>query len=666
MRELAHVYGRHALAGIDLGVEPAIEIGGRLHGAVERRLVSARWLAGTILTGVAGTALIGVSIYTALDRHAVRPRRPEFAVLTRNPVSADEGLQRGDRLVRKADIVAEKQSFRAPTAVTVGDKQVIRLRAYTRVGTTLTLTPTDQADQVPPFNPLKMLGDDQPNANPDLPPDPGLALDASEVAFVTSDLLTADPAAFGPGLTRADAAAQVGEQIRVNTQVGSTAKVPLPPQFLLMRASRPSLDAANILAFAGVASPNAQPSAISVRMTPENVVVVPRTEAGREPAPEERLVVLRHGDTLDSVLRDSAAGRDQTRGIIEAFGARPGQQPVAEGRRVRIMQAAGEDGRMRIARLSVYADETLETTIALADDGHYVKVDAVEKAQPRVAQNPDEEEDQGGMRLYDSIYQTALKQQIPPGVIGAMVRIFSNDIDFQQPVQGGDSFDAFYTSDEDGDGRPDLLFASVTVRNEVFRYYRFTVPDDPAPEFFDDGGRSMRKFLIRQPVPSGVFTSGFGVRFHPILGYTRPHTGVDWAAPVGTPIQAAGNGTLIKVERSSSYGNHIEIQHANGYITTYSHMVGFARGMAEGIKVRQGQVIGYLGQTGLATGPHLHYEVIVNGRFVDPMRVKLAHSRDITGPQLGDFKREHDRIDALMASAPNAMPAGPPQTHAEN
>ena len=258
------------------------------------------------------------------------------------------------------------------------------------------------------------------------------------------------------------------------------------------------------------------------------------------------------------------------------------------------------------------------------------------------------------MRLYDSLYQTALKQQLPPGIIATLIRVLSNDVDFQQSVQGGDSLDVFYTDDDDTDAKQDLLFAAVTIRNEVFRYYRFALPDSTAPEFCDDAGRSMRKFLIRTPVTSGGFTSGFGMRFHPILGYTRPHTGVDWSAPVGTPILAAGNGTVLKAERSSGYGNHVEIQHANGYVTTYSHMIGFARGIAEGAKVRQGQVVGYLGATGLATGPHLHYEVIVNGRCVDPMRVKLARARDISGPQLADFKKEHDRIDALMAGAPNA------------
>lgn len=662
--------GRHGFvhAGPVLGVEPAIEAVARRHGAGDRRLVSKRWLAGTVLTALAGGGLIGIAIYAALDRQAIVVQAPEFAVLTRKDGADDgSGPQKGDRLVKRVDVVAEKQAFRAPTTVSVGDKQVVRLRDYTHVATTLTVTPTDLADQVPPFNPLKLLAGDAPDATGDAPADPGPALDAEDVAFVTSDLSATDPAAFLPGLSRAEVAAQVARQLKADGAAGAKPPLALPPQLLLMLTSRAGVEAAGALAFANPAEgPSARAASLQVKMVPENVTAVARQDMLHEAGQlEDRLVILRHGDTIDNVLKANGATPEQVRAIVDAFGAARGEPPVAEGRRVRLLLAETEDRPgLQIARVSVYADETLETTIAVDDDGRYVKVEAAEPvARPSPSASGDEDDEGGaGLRLYDSIYQTALKQQIPPGVIATMIRIFANDIDFQQSVQGGDSFDAFYTSDDDD--RPDLLFASITVRNDVYRYYRFQMPDETASEFFDDNGRSMRKFLIRTPVPAGVFTSGFGMRFHPILGYSRPHTGVDWAAAVGTPILAAGNGTVLTAERSSSYGNHVEIQHANGYITTYSHMVGFARGLTEGVKVRQGQVIGYLGQTGLATGPHLHYEVIVNGHFVDPMRVKLARSRDIEGKPLADFKREHDRIDALMASAPN--PVSSPQKRASN
>ena len=143
--------------------------------------------------------------------------------------------------------------------------------------------------------------------------------------------------------------------------------------------------------------------------------------------------------------------------------------------------------------------------------------------------------------------------------------------------------------------------------------------------------------------------SGFGSRRHPILGYTKMHTGVDWAAPMGTPIYASGNGTVEKAGWESGYGKYIRLKHNNGYETAYGHMTAFARGMDPGVKVRQGQVIGFVGSTGQSTGPHVHYEILVNSRFVDPMRIKLPRGRVLDGTILAAFEHERDRFDGMMA-----------------
>ncbi|WP_442916020.1 M23 family metallopeptidase [Lichenihabitans sp. Uapishka_5] len=645
---------------IDLGVEPPIEASGRRHAAFDRRRVSLRWMFGTILTGLVGGGLIGLAIYASLEQNAIAPRQPDFvASVPVEPASGpDDGPRRADRLIKNADIVADKQTFSAPVTVAVGDKQVMRTQSFTRVSTTLALAPTGFADQVPDFNPMKLLaGNDQSPAEG--PIDPGPALDDSDMSFTVKDLSTADPSHFSGGLGKEEVQAQVSEFLR-GAESPSDKLTMLPAQMLLMRTSRASLNFAGTLGFAAPENPLANPfSSIEVKMVPENVTVVQQSMRGHEGADTaERLVVLRHGETLEGVLQANGADAAAVRGIVTAFGARRGEAPVAEGRRLRLL-IVGRSGKSagQIARVAVYADETLETTVALEDSGDYVQVSRLE-AKPVVAAKPkdddDEDDDAGGMRLYQSLYETALKQGIPKPIIDDLVRIFGNDVDFQRSVSAGDTLDCFY-ADADQDSHDELLFASVTVHNESYRYYRFQDPEGSV-DYFDENGRATQKFLIRKPVPVGEVTSGFGMRFHPVLGYSRPHTGVDWGAPIGTPILAAGSGVLLTVERSSSYGNHIEIQHPNGYVTTYSHMSGFARGMADGTHVRQGQVIGYLGQTGLATGPHLHYEVIVNGHFVDPMRVKLARTREMDGKMMTSFKKEHDRINALMASAPNAMP----------
>jgi murein DD-endopeptidase MepM/ murein hydrolase activator NlpD len=193
-----------------------------------------------------------------------------------------------------------------------------------------------------------------------------------------------------------------------------------------------------------------------------------------------------------------------------------------------------------------------------------------------------------------------------------------------------------------------VLYASLTVGGETKKYYRFQTPDDGVVDFYDETGKSAKKFLVRKPVNNAIMRSGFGGRRHPILGYVRMHTGVDWATAYGTPIFAAGNGVLEKAGLAGGYGKYIRIKHNNGYETAYGHMSAFAKGMEVGKQVRQGQVIGFVGSTGESTGPHVHYEILVNGRFVDPMRIKLPRGRSLEGPMMTGFEKERDRLDTMM------------------
>jgi murein DD-endopeptidase MepM/ murein hydrolase activator NlpD len=267
----------------------------------------------------------------------------------------------------------------------------------------------------------------------------------------------------------------------------------------------------------------------------------------------------------------------------------------------------------------------------------------------------EEDEEGGGVPLYNSLYETALKHDLPRQTVEELIRIFGYDVDFQKRVAPGDNFELFYALDEEAGDRPEILYAAFTIGGEPRRVFRFQSPDDGSVDYFDEGGRSLKKFLIRKPIAGGQLRSGFGVRRHPILGYSKMHTGVDWADRHGTPIVAAGNGTVIKAEWDSGYGRRIEIQHTNGYVTSYNHQSAFARGVAPGVRVRQGQVIGFVGSTGLSTGPHLHYEIIVNGRFVDPMKIRVPRGRELDGRLLAEFKRQREQVEALIqrSGAPN-------------
>ncbi len=655
--------GKHAAFFVPIGAEPPIDVrGGRAAPDANRR-VSLRWLIGTGLTGLIGAGLLGGAIYAAFDREANFAEAPTRAILARKepPEGVRVNPSKGDRIVKPVNVIAAKHTFKAAVAVRVGDKEVLRTHTFTRVATTLTLADMGLSSDIPRFNPLKLLADAR-NPAPDLE-EPAPAPDTEEVTFTSANLSPTEFEGQKTALSLEEVRAQVAETVKNDESSGAKAPLPLPPQLLLMRTSRAALDAAgpnDALATPGVS--NSPFSSIEVHMVPENVTVVPRTapppvDGAHASGAGERLVVVGHGQGIRDVLVAAGVSRDVAAAVKDAF---HGDDPAKEGRRVKLTFSESENGKGSVlARVSVYDGEELKAAAALADDGRFVQVEsratAENKGKRRIAEESDESDDAGAMRLYNSFYETALKQDIPRPIIDQMVRIFGNDVDFLRAVRAGDSIDAFYDDGDKANGRhAELLFASITTRGETYKYYRFESPKDGGVDYFNPEGQSSRRFLLRKPVAEGRMSSPFGMRYHPILHYWRMHTGVDWAAPIGTPIFAAGNGVVIKAGWTSGYGRRVEIKHINGYETTYNHMSAFGRGITKGVHVRQGQVVGYIGMSGLATGPHLHYEVIVNGHFVNPLRVKIGRQHVLEGKALAAFKRDRDRIRALMAKAPIA------------
>jgi murein DD-endopeptidase MepM/ murein hydrolase activator NlpD len=262
--------------------------------------------------------------------------------------------------------------------------------------------------------------------------------------------------------------------------------------------------------------------------------------------------------------------------------------------------------------------------------------------------------------LYASLEYTAAQQGVEQDDILKILRIHAYETDFRQPVRAGDGFEFFFDVKQgdkvSDDTLGDLLATSITGSGETHRFYRFRTPDG-VTDFYDETGSTSRKFLMRRPVRGDDvrITSGFGLRRHPILQVSRMHYGVDWACAPGTPIMAAGNGVIEEAGRKGEYGNYVRIRHPNGYKTAYGHMSRIAPGMTEGIRVRQGQIIGYVGQTGMASGPHVHFEVLVNGGHVDPMTIQVPRERQLEGKQLADFQRERARLDDLMRRNPAAI-----------
>lgn len=254
--------------------------------------------------------------------------------------------------------------------------------------------------------------------------------------------------------------------------------------------------------------------------------------------------------------------------------------------------------------------------------------------------------------IQTSLYDAAIAADVPLTLLSEMVRAYSYDVDFQRELHPGDRFEILFEAYVDENGNRlrygDMLYGLLTTAGTEQRLYRFT-PRGGVPEFFNDKGHSVRKALLRTPIDGARLTSGYGNRFHPILGYTVKHRGVDFGAPTGTPIMAAGDGTVAELGWKGGYGQYVRIRHTAEFATAYAHLSSYARGVKSGARVRQGQVIGYVGSTGMATGPHLHYEVHRNGGQVNPTGVKFPSGQKLTDRELREFEAAKSRLGIEVA-----------------
>ena len=258
--------------------------------------------------------------------------------------------------------------------------------------------------------------------------------------------------------------------------------------------------------------------------------------------------------------------------------------------------------------------------------------------------------------IENSLFVAAEHAGLPMNTIMELIRIYSWDVDFQRDIQPGDLFEVFFEMLHDETGAAvkegNILYAALTLSGTPVQLYRYETPDGII-DYYSEDGHSVRKALLRTPVNGARLSSGFGMRRHPILGYSRMHQGIDFAAPTGTPIQAAGDGVIELAGRNGGYGKYVRIRHNSEYKTAYAHMSRFAVGIRARVRVRQGQTIGYVGNTGASTGPHLHYEVVVNGNQVNPMNLKLPTGKRLEGVELAGFQRALDLIDSRMANTQN-------------
>ena len=352
----------------------------------------------------------------------------------------------------------------------------------------------------------------------------------------------------------------------------------------------------------------------------------------RDMTPREEVIEINAGDTLTGALQDLGVGRLEAWEAAAAMSKSYDARAIKPGQSITVRLEPGTDG-MELAGMHMPLGPTKDVVVTRDEkDGFSSKLDEKTVFQETKAAKT---------TIRTSLYGSAERAGIPASVIAEIIRVYSYDVDFQRDVRRGDTVEVFYETYETEEGHfahyGDILYASLTVQGKTIPVWRYQSPDGKA-DYYREDGVSLKRLLMQTPIDGARISSGYGMRRHPVLGYNKMHKGIDFAAPRGTPIYAAGDGVVEKSGRNGGYGNYIRINHKNGLKTAYAHMHKFAKGVKSGKNVKQGQVIGYVGSTGRSTGPHLHFEVLRNNKHVNPKSIKSFSGRKLAGRELEAFR----------------------------
>jgi len=359
---------------------------------------------------------------------------------------------------------------------------------------------------------------------------------------------------------------------------------------------------------------------------------------------ENRAIEVARGETLAGAVRRAGAEQQEVSAVLE------GISKVFDARRIRPGQEIdvyfeSEDAGPRLTGISFRSEPGAAVTVNRTFDGAFRAREVLMPLTFEVARI--------ATQVDKTLYDSAIAGGATDREVSQFADAFAYDVDFQRDIHPGDTVELVFERFRDDEGRTvktgDILFVSLDARGAAKSYYRYKRRDGSA-DWYDETGRSARKFLMKTPINGARLSSGFGFRRHPILGYSALHKGTDFAAPSGTAIMAAGDGTIVRAGGFGGYGNYVRIRHSDGYETAYAHLSRFGRGVRPGVRVRQQQIVGYVGSTGRSTGPHLHYEVMLRGQQINPMKLRVPTGRNLDGTELAAFKEERARIDALRVN----------------
>ncbi|MGR4001050.1 MAG: peptidoglycan DD-metalloendopeptidase family protein [Alphaproteobacteria bacterium] len=355
-------------------------------------------------------------------------------------------------------------------------------------------------------------------------------------------------------------------------------------------------------------------------------------------------LTLNRGNTLSGILIEYGIKNQESEQIIAELSKVFNPRKLRAGQKIVLRPVAGDSGKLKSLHFEPERSQRIEVRKLANGKYQSAKIDKALAVQEHWAEG----------EIQSSLYLSAVNAGVPLPVLARAIQIFSFSVDFQRDIQPGDQFALFYQTWHDELGQEvsagDLLYGELILRKKQHRAWAYEIPGENL-EYYDQDGKSVRKGLMRTPIDGARLSSGFGMRKHPILGYNRMHRGVDFAAPRGTPIYAAGNGTIEAAGRNGGYGNYIRIQHSGGYKTAYAHLNGFAKGIKRGVRVNQGDIIAYVGSTGRSTGPHLHYEILLGGEQLNPASLDLPSGQSLNPQRLKNFHNAREVTFAKIQRA---------------
>ena len=605
------------------------------------RELSFAWLTGTVMTGLTSVMLMGAALYVSFQGQDTFSTAYEALQIITNPAqtAADSGAK-GDRVRPIVRAKSELEIVEASIKETVDGRDMIRKQPFVRIRATLATAATSLTDDIPPYDPVKMLEATQPvvadtdeGANPDIY---GADVEG-EVQIRTAAL----PATLVPPRAISDQAAADFVQGTVDNLFGD--------------GSVPSSDTA--LAYAPSDTGIKELGIVSGGVTgvAENVTVMPQSKTAESAGQgrQEKFVTIKESAPLTEALLGNGFTQQTAEMMTGTLRNVLPSLTMPRGARLRMLFGPSRATDKLIPyRMSIYFPDPAggelkhAATAALTDRGSYVLgLAPTETAFP--VEDVESTDVAALPTIYRAIWETARKHDISDDTTQRIVAMFAYDVDLTKKISAGDSIELLETKTGSGD-KSELLYVALKLGTSLRELYRFRT-DDGTIDYFDPDGETGKRFLTRRPVQGGGrLSSRFGYRVHPIFHTRRLHTGVDLAAPRGTPIYASGDGVVGRVGWVSGYGKKVEIDHVNGFETGYGHMSRFADGLKAGSRVRQGQIIGYVGSTGNSTGNHLHFEIKVNGRVVDPLSVKLPRDKSLPAQYDQAFKQTIEQIRNLM------------------